>query len=223
MIRLLCAPLACLCLLLGADARAQPPWPGQTPSGWGLALVDVETTGLEPGYHEMIDLGAIYTTLEGEELGRFFIRILPDHPERAGDIARSINGFDEARWQALDAVSSAEAVARFQAFHDDMSQDRRYVFTAYNASFDRAFMDALLNAHGSDFETLYTYFALDLPSLAWGAGVMDLVNADVAAAFGVEAETRDPLAHTGLSGAAWNLALYRAMLDAGHGPAANRP
>lgn len=201
-------------------ANAQPPWPGEAPDEWGLAIVDVETTGLEPGRHEMIDLGAIYTTLEGEELGRFFIRITPEHPERAGEVARSINGFSEERWETLDATSPAAAVAAFLAFHESMSEGRRYMFTAYNASFDRAFLDALLKAHDSGFDRLYTYFALDLPSMAFGAGAIDLVNARVAASFGLPPETDDPLEHTGLSGAEWNLELYRAMLKAGHGPAA---
>lgn len=209
-----------LWLAFPSQLSAQAPWPAQAPDSWGLAIVDVETTGLQAGEHEMIDLGAIYTDLNGEELGRFFVRIMPEHPERAGDIARSINGFSEDRWQTLGAVSQAEAAAQFLAFHEQMSAERRYVFTAYNASFDRGFVDAWLTSHGSDFEALYTYFVLDLPSVAWGAGVLDLVNADVAAAFGVEAETRDPMRHTGLSGAQWNLDLYRAMLAAGHGPAA---
>ena len=202
-----------------ASAQAQPPWPGEAPDAWGLAIVDVETTGLEAGHHELVDLGAIYTTLDGEELGRFFVRVMPEHPQRAGEIARSINGFSEERWTELGAVTPAQAAADFLAFHEDLAGERDFVFTAYNASFDRAFLDALLTRHGSDFEAIYTYFALDLPSMAFGAGVTDLVNAQVAAAFVLEPETDDPMEHTGLSGAEWNLALYRAMLDAGHGPA----
>lgn len=205
--------LFCLSLCLAAIplAHGQTPWPGDAPEAWGLAIVDVETTGLEAGHHEMIDLGAIYTTVEGEELGRFFVRIAPNHPERASAIARSINGYDEARWETLGAVSPEEAAEQFLAFHTAMAGDRRFVFTAYNASFDRAFMDVWLNTHGSDFEALYTYFALDLPSMAWGLGVIDLYNPDVSEAFGIDPETRDPLEHTGLSGVEWNLELYRAM------------
>ncbi len=64
---------------------------------------------------------------------------------------------------------------------------------------------------GESFRDHFTYFLLDLPSLAWGAGIPDMMNADVAGALGLEAETSDPLEHTGLSGAEWNLALYRAL------------
>ncbi|MEE4638087.1 MAG: 3'-5' exonuclease [Wenzhouxiangella sp.] len=200
-------------------AWALEPWPHEAPEQWGLAVVDVETTGLDPGHHEMVDLGAVYVSLSGAELGRFFVRIMPDHPDRAGEIARSINGFSVTRWEQLDAVSPAEAVERFLEFHAQFAADRRFVFTAYNASFDRGFLDALLRRHDSAFDQLYLYFALDLPSMAFGAGQIALRNAEVAAAYGLPPETDDPLKHTGLSGAEWNLALYRAMLQAGHGPA----
>lgn len=202
---------AAFCLLC-APALAQGDFPPQdNPDAWGLAIVDVETTGLDAGHHEMIDLGAIYTDLDGNELGRFFVRIQPDHPERAGEIARSINGFDEARWAELGASDEAAAVADFLAFHAETAGGRTMLFTAYNAYFDRNFLDALLRQHGESFREHFTYFLLDLPSLAWGAGIPDMMNADVAAALGLEAETDDPMEHTGLSGAEWNLALYRAL------------
>jgi len=197
--------------LLPFSATAQAPWPNEDPDGWGLAIIDVETTGLDPHHHEMIDLGAIYTTLDGEELGRFFVRIHPEHPERAGEIARSINGYDEARWNQLEALMPDQAVAEFLAFHQQHASDRRFVLTAYNAPFDRNFLEALLKRHDQTLSSLYTYFVLDLPSMAFGLGVDALVNADVAKAFRLPPETSDPLEHTGLSGAEWNLSLYRAM------------
>lgn len=192
-------------------AQAQTPWPHEDPDGWGLAIIDVETTGLDPQFHEMVDIGAIYTTLEGEELGRFFVRIHPKHPDRAGEIARSINGYDEARWEALGALMPEEAVDQFVAFHKEYAQDRRFVLTAYNAPFDRNFLEALLKRHDHALSDFYTYFVLDLPSMAFGLGVNALVNAEVAKAFGLPPETSNPLEHTGLSGVQWNLALYRAM------------
>ena len=84
---------------------------------------------------------------------------------------------------------------------------------AYNAYFDRSFLDALLNEHGSSFRDIYTYFILDLPSMAWGAGIIDLQHADVASALGVEPETSDPLLHTGLSGVLFNVELYNALRE----------
>lgn len=201
------------CVLLVSTAQAQAPWPHEDPEGWGLAIIDVETTGLDPQFHEMVDIGAIYTTLDGEELGRFFVRVHPEYPERAGEIARSINGYDEVRWEALEALMPKEAVDQFVAFHKTHAQDRRFVLTAYNAPFDRNFLEALLERHDQSLSDFYTYFVLDLPSMAFGLGVDALANAEVAKAFGLPPETSDPLEHTGLSGAEWNLALYRAMRE----------
>jgi hypothetical protein len=205
--------LFALCLFT-APTFAQPAFPPDDPEAWVLAIIDVETTGLQPSHHEMIDIGAIYTTLDGEELGRFFIRIHPDHPDRAGAAARSINGYDAQRWIDLGAVSQAEAAEAFLAFHRETVGWRTALFTAFNAYFDRAFVDAWLKEEGHDgFRTLYTYFVLDLPSLAWGAGHRDLTGAGLARAVGLKAETSDPLEHTGLSGAAFNLELYRALTE----------
>ena len=208
MLRTLIATFFMLCAPVHAQGGFPPP---DHPGDWGLAIVDVETTGLDAGHHEMIDLGAIYTDLDGNELGRFFVRMHPDHPERAGEIARSINGFDEERWDELDAVSEAGAVEDFLAFHAETAGSRTMIFTAYNAHFDRAFLDALLNEHESGFREHFSYYMLDLPSLAWGAGIPELRNGQVAIALGLEPETDNPLEHTGLSGAVWNLALYRAL------------
>ena len=190
----------------------QATWPDDDPDRWGIAVLDVETTGLDPDYHEMIDLGLIYIDLEGNELGRFFIRIKPDFPERIGDIARSINGYSIERWEELDALPEEEGVAQFLSFHEEHKEERTWVVMAYNAYFDRGFLDALLKQHGTSFRDIYTYFVLDLPSMAWGAGIQDLQHADVARALGVEPETDDPLRHTGISGAEFNVQVYKGLL-----------
>lgn len=202
-------------MIMVLPGQAQAPWlsPVDNPDKWGLAIVDVETTGLDPAYHEMIDLGVIYTDLDGTEIGRLFIRMKPDHPERIGEIARGINGYSIERWRRLGAVSQEEAVARFLAFHKAHKGERQFLFTAYNAYFDRSFLDALLKEHGKSFRELYTYFLLDLPSFAFGKGIRALRNGDVARAAGIAPETSDPLKHTGISGAEWNLELYKTLIN----------
>jgi len=202
-------------LILALALAAHLITPENQSESFVLAIVDVETTGLEPGYHEMIDIGAVYTDTDGVELGRFFIQMTPDHPERAGEIARSINGFDEARWARLDAVSKSEAAEAFLEFHSETVGEKTALFTAYNAYFDRAFVDAWLKESGHvGFRSLFTYFLIDLPSLAWGRGYRGLHGSEVAAALGIEPETDDPMLHTGESGALWNLEFYKALIAA---------
>ncbi len=55
--------LIVLALLCPTLATAQITWPPENSGGWVLAHVDVETTGLDPAFHEMIDIGMIYTDL----------------------------------------------------------------------------------------------------------------------------------------------------------------
>ncbi|MFP4519448.1 MAG: exonuclease domain-containing protein [Oceanicaulis sp.] len=201
--------------IFAAALALQPVTPETDPDSFVLAIIDVETTGLQPGHHEMIDIGAVYTDLDGAVLGRFFIRMTPDHPERAGEIARGINGFDEERWVRLGAVGEAEAAEAFLDFHRKTTGGRTALFTAYNAHFDRAFVDAWLKEEGHEgVSSIFTYFMVDLPSLAWGRGYRGLYGSEIAAALGIEPETDDPLQHTGESGAAWNLEFYRALMAA---------
>lgn len=180
-----------------------------------IALVDVETTGLDPSFHEMVDLGVTYIRSDGEVVGRFFTRIYPGHPERLDPSSAAVNGFSLARWQTLGALSESEAVQRWQRIHRELSDGSPVTFAAFNAWFDQAFTDALLRRHGSSWRALFHYQILDLPSMAWAQGARDLANAALAERYGIAPETRDPLRHTGESGADFNLALYRAIVKVG--------
>jgi DNA polymerase III epsilon subunit-like protein len=207
--------VACLAVFaLGAPALAQPPepLPSDQPEKFGLALIDVETTGLNPRFHEIIDYGAIYIDLEGRELGRLYVRIMPDHPERIDAVAKSINGFDEAYWRANGAVSEVEALRLIEGFHRRTAGGRSMIFTAYNVSFDVGFVDAFFARRGRSWRELWAWNALDLPSMAWGMGLRQTRNTPLALRLGVKPETTDPLEHIGMSGAIYNLELYRAML-----------
>jgi oligoribonuclease (3'-5' exoribonuclease) len=179
---------------------------------FGLALIDVETTGLDADVHEMIDIGAVYVDTEGQELGRFFIRINPAHPERAQAGAKAVNGYIEERWRSLGAVSPAEALRAFEEFHRRTAADRTMIFTAFNVGFDQAFVSRWLRREGRSFRDWYFYQVLDLPSMAWGQGIRELTGSKIAEALGVPDETRDPLKHTGETGADFNLAIYRELL-----------
>ena len=58
------------------------------------ALMAIQPASPEDAaWHEMVDAGLIYTDLDGNELGRLYVRIMPDHPERLSEGARAVNGF----------------------------------------------------------------------------------------------------------------------------------
>ncbi len=215
--RILRAIASIVAILLGlltvpAMAVAQQVWPHEDAEAWGLALIDVETTGLQPGYHEMIDVGLIYIDLDGNEIGRFYVRIQPDYPERLSPGAEAVNAYDVQRWEALDALAEPDAAAAFRAFHTSHAGQRTWLLTAYNSWFDAAFFQAFLEEEGLNWRDSFHYFVLDLPSMAWGQGFRDVSGGETIDRLGVTAETSVPEEHTGITGAEFNLAFYRALL-----------
>ena len=211
----------CVVNLLAAgntQAGQQLALPSDDPDRWLLGFLDVETTGLTPGYHEMIDIGLILSDLQGVEVGRLFRRIMPPHPERLSPGAAAVNAFAVDRWEGLGAVSVEQAVDEVVGFLRSTAADRRVLLTAFNVWFDAAFIDHLFRAANRDWremhnEGLVSYHLLDLPSMAWSMGYRQVYGTSLATALGIEREVADPQRHTGLTGAEFNLLMYRRLLQ----------
>ncbi len=196
------------------EGRPQPPAsPAEAPADWLLAFVDVETTGLVPGYHEMIDIGMILTDVDGNEVDRLFIRLQPQHPERTSEGARAVNAFDPDRWRELGALFPKEAVERIVSFHHRAARGRSVLLVAYNSHFDAAFIDHLFRGEGRTWRELYHYFILDIPSMAWSLGLRHLDGSALTKALGIEDEPHVAEDHTGLTGAEVNVRVYQALRE----------
>lgn len=178
-----------------------------------LVHIDVETTGLKAGYHELIDAGVIVTTIDGDIVDRLFLRMMPDHPERLDPGAAAVNGFSVSRWRSLDALEADQGARTLNAFLLKYSTDYQLIFTAFNVGFDQRFIMHFLKSHNLAFNTFFHYMVLDLPSMAWALGAQSLSGDGISAHFGIPAEVKDPMLHTGETGAAFNVTLYRAMLE----------
>lgn len=185
--------------------------PVTAPDEWRLAFVDVETTGLVPGWHEMIDLGVVLTDLDGVPVDSLWVRILPKHPKRLSPGAAAVNGFDPALWRETGAVSPGEACERLTAWRSRAAGDHPVLMVAFNSPFDTAFLDHLMREGGRSWRELFHYFVLDLPSMAWSLGYKDLTGDALAKRLGVADEPRGGAAHTGLTGASLNARIYRAL------------
>jgi len=176
-----------------------------------LAHLDVETTGLIAGYHEIVDIGVVYTDLDGNVLHKWHRRVMPSHPDRVDPRAAAINGFDPKVWAAEGALAPAEAVEALLAFEQEKFPAKKILRVAYNSKFDAAFMDHLFRLSGQAFDQPnYSYFWLDIPSMGWILGYRSL--SDLAGAVGVEGTSKVPLEHTGLGCAEANVRIYRALL-----------
>lgn len=192
--------------------RAEPPSPMAAPTEWLLAFIDVETTGLVPGWHEMIDIGMALADVDGRVLDTLFLRIQPQHPERLSAGARAVNAFDAERWRALGALAPMAAVDSILAFHRRVAGSRPTLMVAFNSQFDAAFLDHLFRVRGTSWREMFHYFVLDLPSMAWSLGLRDLRAGVLAQRLGVPDEPHVAEEHTGITGAMVNVRIYQALM-----------
>jgi len=186
--------------------------PADAPDDWLLAFIDVETTGLIPGYNEMIDIGVVLSDLDGNEVARTFIRIMPDFPERTSPEVPAINGFEVEKWRNYGALSTGAAVDSLVAFYAQHTSGRTVLMVAYNSQFDAAFLDHLFRSADRSWRELHYYFVMDLPSMAWGMGMRDLWGSRLTAKFGIPDEPSTPDEHTGITGADVNYRIYRELV-----------
>ena len=191
---------------------AQPIFPNEAPGDWLLAHVDVETTGLVPGFHEMIDIGIVMTDLDGGIIDSLFLRIQPQHPERLSEGAFKVNAFNPERWKKLQAFSPAAAVDSIIKFHNRVAGDKQVLMVAFNSHFDAAFLDHLFRSVNKTWRELYFYFILDIPSMAWGLGFRDLTVKQIMEQYSIADEPHVAEQHTGITGAKKNVRVYQALV-----------
>jgi DNA polymerase III alpha subunit (gram-positive type) len=101
-----------------ADLSALPP---------RFVVYDLETTGLDPERHEIIEIGAIRVNRDSENHETFQTFVIPTG--RISSRITEITGIDRKMVQA-EGHSLAEALSHFREF------------VAFNASFDNAFIAA---------------------------------------------------------------------------------
>ncbi len=198
--------------------RPDPPSPAAAPDQWLLAFIDVETTGLVPGWHEMIDIGIAMATVDGRVIDTLFLLVQPEHPERLSPGARAVNAFDAERWKTLGALAPEAAVDSILVFHRRVAGSRPTLMVAFNSQFDAAFLDHLFRSRGGSWREMYHYFVLDLPSMAWSLGLRDLRASALAARLNVPDEPHIAEQHTGITGAMVNVRIYQALLHLRQSP-----
>ncbi len=207
--------LVFFCLCIDPVASQQTQEQLQLPSPL-FAIVDVETTGLNPSFNEMIDIGLILVNTDLQEQGRFYRKIHPTYPHRIHPIAKQINGYDPVRWKKHNALLEEEAVHQLIAFLNQYEQ--KPIFIAFNSWFDAGFVSSLFREYGQKFDASFDYRVMDIPSMAracgYSAGSSNF-NDNLAKMLAVEPETNNPLLHTGESGANFNLAILKSLQKKG--------
>lgn len=129
-----------------------------------LVFLDTETTGLEPGYHEIIEICAaklphkIASTIEYPERQIMYYLTLPLHKERIDLKAALINGFNMDNWLARGAVELHEVIEPIARFMDGCT------IVGFNPWFDLRFIIA---STPSDIDLKFNYHTIDLCSMAY--------------------------------------------------------
>lgn len=130
-----------------------------------LVFVDIETTGLLPREHELLEIAVVRVSQDWSdgEMPRFTkidewsIKIKPEHIETADPVSMKINNYTAGEW--VDAVSVKEALTQFIEKTDGA------IMVAHNVAFDSEFLNHYLALHG--LSARMHYHRLDTVSMAF--------------------------------------------------------
>ena len=163
-----------------------------------IILTDVETTGLDPRRHEIIDIGAIKIDQNLNVLGRFATKVKPQFLGSADPVALKINGYSPDAWGC--AAHPWTAINEFQKFSAEG------ILAAWNITFEFTFLDEMFREH--KLVNHMDYHRIDLPSIAWALipGLSKFSLNSVGAHFNIPPEAEP---HTAIGGAEYELEVFR--------------
>lgn len=170
-----------------------------------LVFVDVETTGLDPERHELIEVAAVRVhphTLE--PIDHASARVRPGRLADADPRALEVNGYTDEAWR--DAVTLQAALRQVAPLLDGA------VVAGHNVGFDWAFLSRGFARAGLPLPAV-DYHRVDTASLAWpllAAAEIDSLSLDaVCAALGLSR----PSPHRALADALASLEVARRLRD----------
>lgn len=121
-----------------------------TLNGHVMAVLDVETTGLVAGYHEIVQVAILPldVNLDQLDVSPFYMNIRPEHPNRADPVAMRVNGLSlEKLKNAPDKCQVADTLDEW--FRElNLPLNKRLVYLTQNAPFDVSFMKEWLGSSG---------------------------------------------------------------------------
>lgn len=177
-----------------------------------LVFVDIETTGLNPEIHEIIEIAVVRVTQTWEEgekpqfLSSFewSVKIKPLHIENADPVALKVNGYSKNDWK--EAVSLKEALTEFS------KKTEGAIMVAHNVAFDAGFLDKNMSQEGVS-NTMH-YHRLDTVSMAYATlhstpDVNRYSLMELCKYFGIE--NTDP--HSALSDARADFELFKKLMS----------
>lgn len=143
--------------------------------GHVMAALDVETTGLMPGYHDLVQVACVPLdgNLDPLNVSPFYMTIRPNHPERAEAEALRVNGF---KLSDLAVYPDCAQVADcFDEWFEGLCLPmyKQLIYLVQNSPFDIGFMRQWLGNKGFEKyfarrgrDTMFTALALN-DQAAW--------------------------------------------------------
>ena len=128
-----------------------------------LAFVDLETTGLDPLEHEIIEIGIVIAEQKDGTINLISehnIQLIPTHIENADPKGLEVNKFYKRDWSA--AVPQKEGLEKVLALLAGT------VFIAQNVTGDWAFLIKAGKDYNVDLANAVHYHKLDLASMTFG-------------------------------------------------------
>lgn len=175
-----------------------------------LAFIDLETTGLDPSRHEIIEIGCVVVKQDWSNkdpqfsvLSELDIKVKPRHIETAEPEALRINKYSEADWLfAVDLEQALQELAK---------QTADAIMVGQNVSFDWGFLQAAFAETGVS--SRMHYHKLDLIPMAFIKCCKDpklerYNLGELSRYFGVENEK----AHTALSDVKTTFEIYKKLV-----------
>lgn len=133
-----------------------------------LASIDVETTGLLSGYHEIIQIAIVPLDSEIQPLkgvNPFYMNMVPNHPERKQKGAGHVHGIDMDTLAASAVTQEKGADLLDEWFQSlDLPFGKKFAPLAHNWAFERGFLSHWLGLATMD--DLFHPYARDTMLLA---------------------------------------------------------
>jgi len=109
-----------------------------------IVFIDLETTGLDPEYHEIIDIAIVITDNKLDEITSFRRLVMPKYPDRISKRAQEINGFDEKEWKCNKAINQSTLANELTDFFSYYALNKIYLVPAgHRVQFDTGFLEML--------------------------------------------------------------------------------
>ena len=161
------------------------------------AFVDVETTGLDPSKHEIIEFAVVF-----EDGSSSSFKLSPDRIDQADPEALKVNGYTSAAWD--DSFSQEQGAKEIAKLLDEC------ILVGHNIKFDFSFIEELCKRHQCRLNI--SYHTIDTVTLAYvimaKEGLNSLSLKSVCEFLGIEPEDS---VHRAAEGAIRAKAVYEAL------------